>query len=131
MEKAFFEGGAQIFQSNNKDNTSINEQTITELFEQIGRLKMENEWLKKIKSFELTSRRGLIRDDDTLFSKRKQCELLSINRAGLYYKPATISIEDLQLMRAIDEEYLKHPFYGRRRMTIAMRSQGFLIGPKN
>jgi len=46
-KKHFFEGGAQIFQSNNKDNTSINEQTITELFEQIGRLKMENEWLKK------------------------------------------------------------------------------------
>ena len=72
----------------------------------------------------------MIRDADTLFSKRKQCESLSLNRAGLYYKPATISREDLQLMGAIDEEYLKHPFYGRRRMTIAMRSKGFLIGPK-
>ena len=72
----------------------------------------------------------MIRDKDTLFSKRKQCVLLSLNRAGLYYKPTTISSEDLQLMRAIDEEYLKHPFYGRRRMTIAMRSKGFLIGPK-
>jgi transposase len=46
-KKHFFEGGAQIFQSNNTDNTSANEQTIAELFEQIGRLKMENEWLKK------------------------------------------------------------------------------------
>lgn len=72
----------------------------------------------------------MIRDKDTLFSKRKQCELLSLNRAGLYYKPTTISSEDLQLMRAIDEEYLKHPFYGRRRMTFAMRSKGFLIGSK-
>ena len=33
-------------------------------------------------------------------------------------------------MRAIDEEYLKHPFYGRRRMTIAMRTQGFFVGQK-
>ena len=33
-------------------------------------------------------------------------------------------------MRAIDEEYLKHPFYGRRRMTVAMRTQGFLLGEK-
>lgn len=33
-------------------------------------------------------------------------------------------------MRAIDEEYLKYPFYGRRRMTIAMRAQGFDVGPK-
>lgn len=31
-------------------------------------------------------------------------------------------------MRAIDEEYLQHPYYGRRRMTIAMRAQGFVVG---
>lgn len=33
-------------------------------------------------------------------------------------------------MRAIDEEYLHHPYYGRRRMTVAMRAQGFFVGPK-
>jgi len=33
-------------------------------------------------------------------------------------------------MRAIDEEYLSHPYYGRRRMTIAMRAQGFNVGQK-
>ena len=33
-------------------------------------------------------------------------------------------------MRAIDEQYLETPFYGRRRMTIAMKSQGFFIGQK-
>ncbi len=33
-------------------------------------------------------------------------------------------------MRAIDEQYLETPFYGRRRMTIAMRGQGFLVGQK-
>ncbi len=31
-------------------------------------------------------------------------------------------------MRAIDEEYLEHPYYGRRRMTIAMQKKGFIIG---
>jgi putative transposase len=33
-------------------------------------------------------------------------------------------------MRAIDEQYLETPFYGRRRMTIAMRGRGFLVGQK-
>ena len=33
-------------------------------------------------------------------------------------------------MRAIDEEYLQHPFYGRRRMTFTMRDKGFSVGPK-
>lgn len=36
----------------------------------------------------------------------------------------------LQLMRSIDEEYVKHPYYGRRRMTIAMRTQGYCVGEK-
>lgn len=31
-------------------------------------------------------------------------------------------------MRAIDEEYLEHPYYGRRRMTIAMKLRGFFVG---
>ncbi len=31
-------------------------------------------------------------------------------------------------MRAIDEEYLQHPYYGRRRMTVAMRL--FILGAK-
>jgi len=47
-KKHFLEGGAQIFaQSNNNSNSQNNEQLATDLFEQIGRLKMENEWLKK------------------------------------------------------------------------------------
>ena len=61
-------------------------------------------------------------------SQRKQCELLSINRSGLYYEPSKPSEEDLLLMRAIDEEYLQHPYYGRRRMTIEMKLQGFFVG---
>jgi putative transposase len=33
-------------------------------------------------------------------------------------------------MRAIDEQYLKNPFYGRRRMAFEMRNQGFFVGEK-
>lgn len=33
-------------------------------------------------------------------------------------------------MRAIDEQYLKTPFYGRRRMAFEMRKQGFFVGEK-
>jgi putative transposase len=38
--------------------------------------------------------------------------------------------EALQLMRAIDEEYLEHPYYGKRRMTLAMVDRGFFVGRK-
>lgn len=63
-----------------------------------------------------------------MFSQRKQCELLGVNRSGLYYESKEPTEEDLLLMRAIDEEYLQHPYYGRRRMTVAMKMQGFFVG---
>lgn len=63
-----------------------------------------------------------------MFSQRKQCELLSVSRSGLYYEQKKPTDGELLLMRAIDEDYLQHPFYGRRRMTIAMRAKGFLVG---
>ena len=48
----------------------------------------------------------------------------------MYYESAQPTEEMLQLMRAIDEKYLKRPYYGRRRMTLAMRDQGFFVGQK-
>ena len=47
-KKHFFEVGAQIFEKPRKASGNQKEaQEKAELFEQIGRLKMENEWLKK------------------------------------------------------------------------------------
>ena len=68
--------------------------------------------------------------NNTNISQRTQCKLLGISRSGLYYKPKNLNEEALKLMKAIDKEFLKHPYYGRRRMTIAMQKQGFFIGQK-
>jgi len=46
-KKQFIKTGAQIFTKSRKPNELSEEKTQSELFEQIGRLKMENEWLKK------------------------------------------------------------------------------------
>ena len=50
-------------------------------------------------------------------SVRRQCELVGLNRSSVYYQPTCASPENLQLMRLMDEQYLKTPFYGSRRMT--------------
>ena len=42
--------------------------------------------------------------------------MLGVNRSGLYYQPLGESEESLMLMRLIDEEYTRRPFYGSRRM---------------
>jgi putative transposase len=65
-----------------------------------------------------------------IFSQREQCKFLSLDRSGLYYEPRKPTEEELNLMRAIDEEYLEHPYYGRRRMTVAMQARGFFVGQK-
>jgi putative transposase len=38
-----------------------------------------------------------------------QCQLLSVARSSFYYKKKPIKPEDLELMRLIDEQYLKTP----------------------
>ena len=51
------------------------------------------------------------RDHETI-SVRRQCELLGVNRSGLYYQPVGESEENLRLMRLIDEQYTERRFSG-------------------
>ena len=67
---------------------------------------------------------------DAVFSVRRQCGLLGLNRAGLYYPPQGENAENLGLMRLLDEQYTRTPFYGVLRMTAYLRSLGHEINPK-
>ena len=66
--------------------------------------------------------------DDKDFSIREQCNILGINRSGLYYEPRHLSEETLKIMRLLDEEHTKHPFYGVPKMTEFLKRQGYAIG---
>ena len=61
-------------------------------------------------------------------SVRKQCQVLEISRSSAYYRPCGESAENLRIMRVIDAEYLKHPFYGSRKMVYFLTRQGLEIG---
>jgi len=61
---------------------------------------------------------------------RRQCELLGLSRSTLYYQPAPESPESLRLMRLIDGQYTDCPFYGSRRMTAWLVSQGEAVNRK-
>jgi putative transposase len=60
----------------------------------------------------------------------RQCELLGLNRSRLYYQPVPEDEENIRLMNLIDEEFLKHPFYGRRRISAWLRRQGEMVNEK-
>jgi putative transposase len=68
--------------------------------------------------------------DHLELSVRRQCELLGVNRASLYYEPAGESEENLQLMRLLDEQYTKTPFYGSRRMMAWLQTKGYEVNRK-
>lgn len=63
-------------------------------------------------------------------SVRRQCALLDVRRGRLYYKPAVDMEEDLRLKRLLDEEYMRHPFCGSRRMAVYLRGLGFQVSRK-
>jgi putative transposase len=63
-------------------------------------------------------------------SVARQCRLLGIHRSGLYYKPCSESEENLIIMRLLDEQYFKTPFYGVRRLTAWLQGQGYFINRK-
>lgn len=61
-------------------------------------------------------------------SVRRQCDLLGLNRSGLYYEPLGESAENRKLMRMIDEEYTRRPFYGSRKLMQWLHEQGYQVG---
>jgi len=63
-------------------------------------------------------------------SLTRQCQLLGLSRAALYYRPVEVSGYELELMTLIDHQYLHTPFYGSRRMTAWLQTQGHLVNRK-
>jgi len=59
-----------------------------------------------------------------------QCALLSVHRSGLYYQPRPLAADTLALQRRIDEIYTDCPFYGIRKITAQLRSEGQQVNPK-
>ena len=56
-------------------------------------------------------------------SVRRQCELLGLSRSSYYYERVKESGDDLRLMRFIDEQYLRTPFFGSRQMMRSLYRQ--------
>jgi putative transposase len=60
----------------------------------------------------------------------QQCELLGLARSSYYYEPVPESEDNLLLMRLLDEQYTRTPFYGTRKMTAWLHTQGYLVDRK-
>jgi len=77
----------------------------------------------------MNQRKQLV-DNQHELSIRKQCEVLMVHRSGLYYRPMGEKPENLEIMRIMDEHYLKHPTEGAIRVQDMLFALGFVVNYK-
>jgi len=75
-------------------------------------------------------RRGWIEWQQPTLSITRQCELVGVPRSTVYYEPVAVSVAELELMRRLDAQYTQTPFYGSRRMTAWLHTQGYVVNRK-
>jgi putative transposase len=75
-------------------------------------------------------KRALIEPEHPSLSLARQCELVGLARSSYYYHPVPESEENLLLMRLLDEQYTRTPFYGIQKMTAWLRTQGQEVNHK-
>jgi putative transposase len=78
-------------------------------------------------------RQSWISADDEIALSR-QCALLKVTRSVVYEQKKrllkAIDEDESLLLRLLDEEYTRYPFYGSRRMTKYLRSCGHVVNRK-
>ena len=71
-----------------------------------------------------------IEKENNSISVRRQCELLGVNRSGLYYRRKDNSLErENQIRIAIDKQFMKDPC-GVAKMSAYLKRQGYQAGEK-
>ena len=108
MEKAIIGWLETVFENGKcVAKSSSDEPQTAELYEQIGRLNVQLEWLKKKWPRTVNEARRWIDFDNPDLSIRQQCQLLGVHRSNVYYDPVPESAENLYLMRLMDEDHIR------------------------
>ncbi len=128
-KRQLLDGASELFtrgkKTKDKEEGQVKE---AELFQQIGRLQMELEWLKKnLSCSEARELRKLVDHDHPELSISRQCALLGLARSTLYYRPTPVRQSTLRIMARIDALYLDDPCSGSRRMVAYLAREGIPI----
>ena len=118
------------FSSNSGKDRKSDQELTSKLYRQTCQLTVEKDWLKKQLSSSTEDKRNKIDWNHPCLSVSMQCSPLSISKGAVYYKLVPMDFYNLELMDKIDEQYLKTPFYGSRRMTVCLRNAGSQVNRK-
>ena len=121
---------SEVFSNGRVRADSQEEELRNQLYQQIGQLKVELDWLKKNLDCCIEERRRYIDVYHSEISIARQCELVSLARSSYYYRAKGETEQNLLLMRLLDEQYTHTPFYGIRRMTRWLRGGGHEVNAK-
>ena len=109
-KRALVEGAPELFATNQKSQEKAKEAQINHLYRHIGQLKGGTRFfVGKVRSMSRSIRRAMIDRDHQQLSLVRQCILLDVSRASVYYRPVPTRAEDLELMALMDRQYLKTP----------------------
>ena len=85
---------------------------------------------KKVQQIPTKERLGWLEESNEYYSVNRQLGLCGLGKSSLYYRPATESDQNLQLMREIDQIYIRWPFFGVARMHAFLKAAGHDINVK-
>ena len=121
--------------SNGKDKDAEKKEVERDhLYKKVGQLQIEVDWLKKdrLSGMSVSEKVKCIDGNDKKLSISRQCELLQLPRSS-YYRPRSSLSEgsdNLVHMSLVDEEFLRHPFYGSRKMKDYLNRKGIPVNRK-
>lgn len=78
----------------------------------------------------VAEKKALVEPANPSIPVSRQCELLGLARSSFYYELQPETEQNLRLMRMLDRQFTATPFYGVRRMTAWLATQGELVNPK-
>lgn len=61
---------------------------------------------------------------------KEQCELLGLSKSSYYYTPIEENLENLRLMKRIEELHYEYPAYGYRKVHAHLRRENFQVNEK-
>jgi len=135
--RQILETGIQgLYTDHQKRKALEKDDLIRRLYEQVGKLQIQVDWLKKRWALETSSQSvreivlSHINKQHSDIPIATQADLLGISRASVYYQPVPVDPFDLFVMKKIDEIYTELPYYGIRKMTKELNGQRILINHK-
>lgn len=78
----------------------------------------------------VAEKKALVEPEHLSISISRQCELLGLARSSFYYEIQPETEQNLRLMKMLDRQYTARPFYGVRKMTAWLATQGEIVNPK-